>query len=117
MLALDRASRDFYAKLQQPASHADWIAYEVAATRQDHAGYSAMLLKSWNLPERICKTVAASHEPQTLDATTDEGRFARCVALGSDLAEAVVATDRARPRRGARAARRQAARHEPRDLH
>ena len=55
-----------------------------------------MLLKSWNLPERICATVAASHEPQKLDATTDEGRFARCVALGSDLAEAVVATDRAR---------------------
>ena len=49
-----------------------------------------MLLKSWNLPERICKTVAASHAPQTLDATTDEGRFARCVALGSDLAEAVL---------------------------
>jgi len=63
---------------------------------RDHAGYSAMLLKSWNLPERICKTVEASHEPQKLDATSDEGRFARCVALGSDLAEAVVATDGAR---------------------
>jgi diguanylate cyclase (GGDEF)-like protein len=94
VLALDRASRDFYAKLQQPSSHADWVAYEVAELGRDHAGYSAMLLKAWNLPERICKTVGASHEPQTLDATTDEGRFARCVALGSDLAEAVVATDR-----------------------
>lgn len=94
VLALDRASRDFYSKLQQPSSHADWIAYEVAQLGRDHAGYSAMLLKAWNLPERICKTVAASHEPQTLDATTDEGRFARCVALGSDLAEAVAATDR-----------------------
>ena len=94
VLALDRASRDFYAKLQQPSSHADWVAYEVAELGRDHAGYSAMLLKAWNLPERICKTVGASHEPQTLDPTTDEGRFARCVALGSDLAEAVVATDR-----------------------
>jgi diguanylate cyclase (GGDEF)-like protein len=95
VLALDRASRDFYAKLQQPSTHADWVAYEVAQLGRDHAGYSAMLLKAWNLPERICKTVGASHEPQTLDATTDEGRFARCVALGSDLAEAMVATDRA----------------------
>jgi diguanylate cyclase (GGDEF)-like protein len=94
VLALDRASRDFYAKLQQPSSHAEWVAYEVAQLGRDHAGYSAMLLKAWNLPERICKTVGASHEPHTLDATTDEGRFVRCVALGSDLAEAVVATDR-----------------------
>jgi diguanylate cyclase (GGDEF)-like protein len=96
VLALDRASRDFYAKLKQPSTHSDWIAYEVEQLGRDHAGYSAMLLKSWNLPERICKTVEASHEPQKLDATTDEGRFARCVALGSDLAEAVVASDRAR---------------------
>ena len=33
VLALDRASRDFYAKLPQSASHADWVAYEVAAAR------------------------------------------------------------------------------------
>lgn len=96
VLALDRASRDFYAKLPQPSSHADWIAYEVEQLGRDHAGFSEMLLKAWNLPERICKTVGASHQPQALAATTDEGRFARCVALGSDLAEAVVVKDRAR---------------------
>jgi diguanylate cyclase (GGDEF)-like protein len=95
VLALDRVSRDFYCQLKQPASHADWIAYEISQLGHDHAAYTAMLLKSWNLPERICKTVEASHEPQTLSATTDEGRFARCVALGSDLAEAVLATERA----------------------
>jgi diguanylate cyclase (GGDEF)-like protein len=95
VLALDRASRDFYSKLKQPASHADWVAYEIAQIGKDHAGYSAMLLKSWNLPERICKAVEASHAPQTLSASTEEGQFARCVALGSDLAEAVLATDRA----------------------
>ena len=50
VLALDRASRDFYAKLQQPSSHADWVAYEVSQLGRDHAGYSAMLLKAWNLP-------------------------------------------------------------------
>jgi diguanylate cyclase (GGDEF)-like protein len=96
VLALDRASRDFYGKLPQPSSHADWIAYEVAQLGRDHASFSEMLLKAWNLPDRICKTVGASHEPQLLAATSDEGRFARCVALGSDLAEAVVVKDRAR---------------------
>src|ERR1044071_2074649 len=94
VLALDRAARDFYVNLKQPASHADWIAYEVAQLGSDHASYSEMLLKAWNLPERICKTVGASHDPQKLAANSDEGRFARCVALGSDLAEAVVVKDR-----------------------
>jgi diguanylate cyclase (GGDEF)-like protein len=95
VLAIDRASRDFYSKLKQPAAHADWVAYEMAQIGKDHAGYSAMLLKSWNLPERICKAVEASHTPQMLSGSTEEGQFARCVALGSDLAEAVLASDRA----------------------
>jgi diguanylate cyclase (GGDEF)-like protein len=94
VLALDRVSRDFYGNLRQPATHADWIAYEIERLGRDHAGYSAMLLKSWNLPERICRAVEASHAPQTLSDSTDEGRFARCVALGSDLAEAVCLPER-----------------------
>lgn len=94
VLALDRVSRDFYAALPQPATHADWIAYEVERLGRDHATYTAMLLKTWNLPDRICKAVEGSHEPQTFSAATDEGRFARCVALGSDLAEAVLLPDR-----------------------
>lgn len=94
VLALDRASRDFYAKLQQPATHADWVAYETAHIGRDHAGYSAMLLKTWNLPERIWKAVEASHAPQTLSAGSTEGQFARCIALGSDLAEAALSPER-----------------------
>lgn len=94
VLALDRVSRDFYSALQQPATHADWIAYEVARLGRDHSAYTAMLLKGWNLPERIYKAVEGSHAPQTFSATTDEGKFARCVALGSDLAEAVLTADR-----------------------
>jgi diguanylate cyclase (GGDEF)-like protein len=94
VLALDRAARDFYVQLQQPASHADWIAYETARLGHDHAIYSAMLLKNWNLPDRIWKAVEASHSPQTLSATTPEGNFARCIALGSDLAEAALSSER-----------------------
>jgi len=92
VLAIDRASRDFYSKLTQPATHADWIAYEQQQLGKDHATYTAMLLRTWNLPDRICKAVEHSHAPQTGD--TDDARFASCVALGSDLAEATLANDR-----------------------
>ena len=95
VLALDRAARDFYSKLPQPATHADWVAYEIAQLGKDHSYYTAMLLRAWNLPDRLCKPVEASHSPQMFAATTEEGQFARCVALGSDLAEAVLSSDRA----------------------
>lgn len=94
VLALDRVSRDFYAKLKQPATHSDWIAYEIQELGKDHALYTSMLLKFWNLPERISKPVEFSHAPQILAGDTEEGRCARCLALGSDLAEAVLATNR-----------------------
>jgi diguanylate cyclase (GGDEF)-like protein len=95
VLALDRASRDFYARLPAQATHADWIAYETQQLGKDHAGYSGMLLKAWNLPERIWQAVAHSHTPQVLSAATEEGKYARCITLGSDLAEAVLRADRA----------------------
>ncbi|HEY4365696.1 MAG TPA: HDOD domain-containing protein [Steroidobacteraceae bacterium] len=95
VLALDRAARDFYGKLKQPAVHADWVAYEIQALGKDHAAYTAMLLKTWNLSDRIVAAVAHSHTPQQLSAEADDGKFARCVALGSDLADAVLATDKA----------------------
>lgn len=94
VLALDRASRDFYSKLPLAATHADWVAYEQKELGKDHAPYSAMLLRSWNLPERICKAVEHSHAPLKLPKDSDDARFASCVALGSDLAEAVLTTDR-----------------------
>lgn len=95
VLALDRAARDFYSQLPQKATHADWVAYEIAKLGKDHSYYTAMMLRAWNLPERLCKPVEASHSPQMFAFTTEEGQFARCVALGSDLAEAVLSTDRA----------------------
>src|SRR5262249_6672962 len=87
--------RDFYAKLKQPATHADWMAYEIQALGKDHAVYTAMLLKTWNLPPRIVSAVSYSHTPQQLPVGSEEANFARCVALGSDLDEAVFAPDRA----------------------
>jgi len=94
VLAMDRASRDFYSKLPMPATHADWVEYERREIGKDHAFYSALLLRSWSLPERICRAVEHSHSPQKLAKDSDDARFASCVALSSDLAEAVLATDR-----------------------
>lgn len=93
VLALDRAARDFYSNLPQGATHADWIAYERQSLGKDHAHYSALLLKSWNLPARIWQAVEHSHTPQVLSSSTEEGNYTRCVALGSDLAEAVLRED------------------------
>lgn len=94
VLALDRVARDFYSKLSQPSTHADWIAYEIQELGRDHAYYGAVLLKYWNLPERIWKAVEHSHAPEKLDSNCDDGRYARCLSLGSDLAEAVLSTNR-----------------------
>ena len=95
VLALDRAARDFYSQLPPNATHADWVAYEIAKVGKDHSYYTALMLRAWNLPERLCKPVEASHAPQMFAAASEEGQFARCVALGSDLAEAVLSPDRA----------------------
>ncbi|PZN31991.1 MAG: GGDEF domain-containing protein [Proteobacteria bacterium] len=94
ILALDRAVRDFYAGLPPGAGHAEWIAYEIAALGRDHAAFSAVLLKSWHLPEKLWLAAEHSHRPEKLDARSEAGVGARCVALGSELAEAVVADDR-----------------------
>lgn len=94
VLALDRVSRDFYIKLPQPATHADWIAYELKELGKDHAAYTGLLLKSWNLPSRICHATEFSHHPEKSTADTDDKKVAQCVALGSDLAEAVLSNDR-----------------------
>lgn len=90
VLALDRVSRDFYAKLPPGATHADWTEYEIQHLGRDHAVYTALLLRSWNLPERICQAVQHSHTPKALSGASEEGHYARCIALGSDLAEAVL---------------------------
>ena len=95
VLAIDRASRDFYSKLPANATHADWIAYEVQQLGKDHAYFTGVLLKSWNLADRIWQGVDASHSPQKFPADSDSGSFSRCLHLGSELAEAILASDRA----------------------
>lgn len=94
VLAIDRAARDFYDKLPQNSGHSVWISYEKPQLGRDHADCSALLLRAWQLPERIWQAVAASHAPQTLSADSEAGAGARCLAMGSDLAESILAGER-----------------------
>ena len=94
ILAIARTSVDFYAALAPDASHAVLVAHEKKVLGKDHAAFGAMLLKSWNLPERLWQAIERSHSPETLATLGDEGRFAGCVAMGSELADAVLAANR-----------------------
>jgi diguanylate cyclase (GGDEF)-like protein len=96
VLAIDRVERNFYGELPSGSGHADWSAYEVARLGRDHAYYTSLMLSTWNVPERICRGIANSHSADAVPASIEDGVFARCLALGSDLAEAIVGPDRAR---------------------
>lgn len=96
ILAIDRSVSDFYQKLPTGATHQVLIEYERELLKgKDHAVYSAMLLKTWNMPEKLCQAIECSHSSETLDVNTEQGKFARCLALGSDLAEAALSSERA----------------------
>ncbi len=95
ILAIDRSAADFYEQLPPGAGHAEQIKYEKdRLDGKDHAHYGAMLLRTWNLPEPLCYAIEHSHTPGSANSFTDEGKIARCVALGSELAEAALTKDR-----------------------
>lgn len=93
VLALDRAKPGFYGELPREASHAERIAYERQRLGEDHAALGAWLLGSWNLPDELVHAVELSHSPEQADRASLAGQFARCVALGGDLASAFLAPD------------------------
>lgn len=96
ILAIDRSVSDFYAELPKDATHTAMVEYErQLLDGKDHAHYGAMLLKTWNLPEKLYEAVAYSHTPESIAADSEAGKFARCLALGAELAEAALSSDRA----------------------
>jgi diguanylate cyclase (GGDEF)-like protein len=96
VLAIDRVQPDFY-HLPAEATHRELIAHETAALNADHASVGAWLLRHWKLPESLCATVEASHDPQRLGIETPTGLAARCVALGSECVEWLLAPAPADP--------------------
>ncbi|HPF26157.1 MAG TPA: HDOD domain-containing protein [Steroidobacteraceae bacterium] len=94
VLAIDRVQPDFYATLPVPASHTQLLQYECQALGVDHAHLTAWLLRHWKLPEALCAAVEASHDPTMLAPESPHGAAARCIALGSECAEALLAGER-----------------------
>jgi diguanylate cyclase (GGDEF)-like protein len=93
VVALDRASPGFYSELPPDAIHTLRIEYERQRLGDDHAALGAWLLGTWSLPDNLCQAVDRSHTPETTDGATEAGRFARCVALGSELASGFLASN------------------------
>jgi len=93
VLALERAKPGFYGELPHEASHGERIAYERERLGDDHAALGAWLLASWNLPDELVHAVELSHAPEQADRASPGGQFARCVALGGELASAFLASD------------------------
>lgn len=93
ILALERVQPAFYAGLSLTAKHVERVAYERQRLGEDHAAVGAWLLSTWNLSEDLCRAVRRSHTPELTDEATEADRFARCVALGGELAAAVLSGD------------------------
>ncbi len=93
ILAIDRLQPDFYSALPLSANHAQFIAHEVQTLGADHAELGAWLLEFWKLPESLSEIVKLSHSPAGSDINTPIGIAARCVALGSECVEVLLAAD------------------------
>ncbi len=85
MLGVDRVQPDFYRPLPAEATHDEIAAHERSLLGTDHAALGGWLLRQWKLPESLCATVEASHDPET--GAESVGVAARCVALGSECVE------------------------------
>ncbi|MGO8831010.1 MAG: HDOD domain-containing protein [Steroidobacteraceae bacterium] len=91
VLAIDRVQADFYRGLPPDCTHAEIVAHEMQSLGSDHAALGGWLLRHWKLPEALCATVEASHEPAAAAPETPIGMAARCVALGSECVEVLLA--------------------------
>jgi len=91
ILGIDRAAPDFYGALPRNASHREFSEHEISRLGIDHAELGAWLLEYWKLPEPLCRAVAWSHAPPTAHPSNPTGMLARCVALGSECVEILLA--------------------------
>lgn len=93
VIAIDRVQPDFYTKLPKSATHAEIIAHEVEQLGMDHAALGSWLLTHWKLGESLCRTVEWSHAPPGGEGELNTVTAARCVALGSECVEMLLASE------------------------
>jgi diguanylate cyclase (GGDEF)-like protein len=89
VLGVDRVQPDFYQTLPAEAAHPEIVAHEMSLLGTDHAALGGWLLRHWKLPEALCATVEASHDPGA--AGESIGIAARCVALGAECVDMLLA--------------------------
>src|SRR5712672_1224167 len=98
MLALDKAVPDLYSQgeaLQR--NHVALAEHEKKRLQVDHAKIGGLLMKGWNLPERLHRAIAHSHELE-LSYTSDPAQiFNRCVALSGPVADLFLLDPEHRP--------------------
>ena len=94
VLAIDRVQPDFYSALPDSPSHLDLAAYEKTKLGDDHAALGGWLLEHWKLPRSLFRTVALSHAPADEDGSTPVGIAARCVALGGECVDILLAGEK-----------------------
>ncbi|MEP6886581.1 MAG: GGDEF domain-containing protein [Gammaproteobacteria bacterium] len=88
MLALDQAVPDLYAggeSLQR--QHAALAAHEIKRLQVDHAHVGGWLMQGWNLPERLHRAIAHSHQLDQSFSAEPGQIFNRCVALSGQVAD------------------------------
>jgi diguanylate cyclase (GGDEF)-like protein len=77
--------------------HAAPAAHEKKRLQVDHAAIGAWLMKDWNLPPRLCRSIERSHRLD-LHLTSDPVQvFERCVALSGALADLFLRDAQNRP--------------------
>ncbi len=88
MLALDQAVPDLYRGTESvQRDHGALAAHEKKRLQTDHAAVGAWLMKNWNLPPRLCRSIEHSHRVD-LQVTADAAQiFERCVALSGPVAD------------------------------
>ncbi len=89
VLGMDRVQPDFYRPLPAEATHEEIAAHERSLLGTDHAAIGGWLLRQWKLPETLCATIEASHHPES--GAEPIAIAARCVALGSECVEMLLA--------------------------
>ncbi len=98
MLALDRGVPDLYRDVGDvQRKHRALQSYEKRRLGVDHAEVGAWLMRTWNLPERLCSAIQHSHSLDQTRARSPDDIFNRCVTLSGSVADIFLSDPPQRP--------------------
>lgn len=88
MMALDRLDPEIYASQPQAQYRArESVEVERRAAGADHSQVGAWLLRSWGLPDGMCRAAGLRFALESDPSVAREDPFAACVAIAAQLAE------------------------------